>query len=121
MAHYEGRDAHDVFVVDDEGRRSRLPHVAYHSPTGFSWGYGGSGPADLALSILAHHLGVTPTQANPNRTAWHYYADDHPARLAFRLHQPFKWDIVARFEVGDPWVLTTEEVAHWIARRGVAR
>lgn len=25
-----------------------------HSPDGFSWGYGGSGPAQLALAILAH-------------------------------------------------------------------
>ena len=24
----------------------------WHSPTGFEWGYGGSGPADLALNIL---------------------------------------------------------------------
>jgi len=26
-----------------------------HSPTGFSWGFAGSGPAQLALAILAHH------------------------------------------------------------------
>lgn len=25
--------------------------VVYHSPTGFEWGYGGSGPADLALNL----------------------------------------------------------------------
>src|SRR5512135_81505 len=34
-------------VSEDE-----LRHLVKHSPTGFSWGYGGSGPADLALSIL---------------------------------------------------------------------
>ena len=27
-----------------------------HSPTGFEWGYEGSGPAQLALAILAHAL-----------------------------------------------------------------
>ena len=26
--------------------------VRNHSPTGFAWGYGGSGPAQLALAIL---------------------------------------------------------------------
>jgi len=26
--------------------------IVCHSPTGFEWGYGGSGPADLALNIL---------------------------------------------------------------------
>ncbi|MBT9252140.1 MAG: hypothetical protein KM296_00220 [Brockia lithotrophica] len=33
-----------------------LHHVERHSPTGFEWGYGGSGPADLALSILHDYL-----------------------------------------------------------------
>ena len=28
-----------------------------HSPTGFQWGYGGSGPAQLALALLADYLG----------------------------------------------------------------
>ena len=27
-----------------------------HSPTGFEWGYAGSGPAQLALALLADHL-----------------------------------------------------------------
>jgi hypothetical protein len=27
-----------------------------HSPTGFEWGYGGSGPCQLALALLAHAL-----------------------------------------------------------------
>ena len=27
-----------------------------HSPTGFEWGYGGSGPAQLALALLADHF-----------------------------------------------------------------
>ncbi len=29
-----------------------------HSPTGFSWGYGGSGPNQLSFSILLHVLGL---------------------------------------------------------------
>jgi hypothetical protein len=28
-----------------------------HSPTGFEWGYGGSGPAQLALALCADALG----------------------------------------------------------------
>lgn len=31
--------------------------LANKSPTGFDWGYGGSGPAQLALAILAYHTG----------------------------------------------------------------
>lgn len=45
-----------------------------HSPTGFDWGYGGSGPAQTALAILADYLG-------------------HDQR-AFALHQDFKWALV---------------------------
>jgi len=34
-----------------------VPHVQRHSPDGFEWGYEGSGPADLALSILTLAFG----------------------------------------------------------------
>lgn len=32
--------------------RYPLPHIVRHSPTGFNFGYGGSGPAELARCIL---------------------------------------------------------------------
>lgn len=48
-----------------------------HSPCGFEWGYGGSGPAQLALAILADALG-----------------DDEAARIN---HQDFKFLTVANF------------------------
>ena len=60
-----------------------------HSPTGFEWGYGGSGPAQLALALLADHLG-----------------DD---RKAVELHQPFKWAVVAKLPK-QGWTLTTEQI-----------
>lgn len=34
----------------------RLDEVK-HSPDGFNWGYGGSGPSQLAYAILRDHLG----------------------------------------------------------------
>lgn len=34
-----------------------LPHIVKHAPGGFSWGYEGSSPADLARSLLIHTLG----------------------------------------------------------------
>jgi hypothetical protein len=48
--------------------------VYNHSPDGFAWGYGGSGPAQLALAIL---LKLT---RNPEK--------------AVRQHQDFKWKYI---------------------------
>lgn len=64
-----------------------LPHVVLHSPTGIEWGYGGSGPADLALSLLADHLGETPTRSQL----------EHGLSVAWALHQHFKAEVVARW------------------------
>jgi len=67
-----------------------LPHLVYHSPTGFEWGYLGSGPADLARSILFDCLGV---------------------QLANKLYQEFKQKFVSRW--GDEWQITSSEILNW--------
>lgn len=73
-----------------------------HSPTGFGWGYGGSGPAQLSLAILADYLG-------------------NDAR-ALRLYQDFKFRVVGRLPQGDRWILTEHEIAEAVSeieqRRG---
>jgi hypothetical protein len=61
-----------------------------HSPTGFEWGYSGSGPAQLALAILADALG-SPTRA-------------------LRLHQQFKWKVISGLERDASWSLSRAEV-----------
>ncbi|GAH87977.1 unnamed protein product [marine sediment metagenome] len=63
-----------------------------HSPTGFSWGYGGSGPAQLALALL--------------------YDVTKDKELSLKLHQDFKWDRVAHWE-GD-WEITDGEIRRWL-------
>lgn len=70
-----------------------------HSPDGFQWGYGGSGPAQLALALLADATG-----------------DD---QLAIRLHQPFKWQFVAAF--GSSWSLTQNEILAWVKLKTEAK
>lgn len=44
-------------MVEEAGDASPLPHHVKHSPSGMSWGYHGSGAADLARSLLIHALG----------------------------------------------------------------
>lgn len=71
--------------------------LANHSPTGFAWSYLGSGPAQLALAILADATG-----------------DD---AFAVKHHQPFKAEIIARLAPGD-FTLERREVLDWIAALG---
>jgi hypothetical protein len=79
---------HTIVLVDGKHLRRRLD-LWSHSPDGFEWGYGGSGPAQLALAILADCLG-----------------DDE---RAVALHQPFKWAVVTAFRY-EGWALTAAQV-----------
>jgi hypothetical protein len=87
---YEGRRRWHTTIVTVDGRRLRPRlDLRSHSPAEFEWGYGGSGPAQLALAILADHCG-----------------DDE---LALNLYQRFKWMVIA----GLPrhrWALTGREI-----------
>lgn len=88
-------------VVRERHLNPRLD-LSNHSPTGFNWGYGGSGPAQLALAILADALGSG--------------RDDD----ALELHQLFKWQVVARFPMSEGWTITSDDVRRFEAdaRRG---
>lgn len=95
MATYKGirkgtHTAHLALIYVDG---KLLKHIERHSPNGFNWSYGGSGPADAALSILTHHLGSK--------------------EKATKVYQRFKREVVACFPVGD-WVLSSEEIDAWI-------
>ncbi len=46
-----------VVTVIDGDRMRPLTHLERHSPDGFEWGYHGSGPADLARSIVGDVMG----------------------------------------------------------------
>lgn len=71
-----------------------LRHVCRHSPDGFQWGYGGSGPADLARSILFNVLG------------------EYAKERVERLYQDFKWKFIAPVQ-GDLEILE-EDVLAWV-------
>ena len=76
-----------ALVWVDEDRP--LPQVVHHSPSGFEWGYGGSGPADLALSILALVIG-------DERETVGIFEGRTCGALAWQLHQLFKRDVCGR-------------------------
>jgi len=65
-----------------------------HSPDGFSWGYCGSGPAQLALAILTDYKG---------------------AIFALRNYQHFKAGCIAALPMDEPFTLTGESIDLWCA------
>jgi hypothetical protein len=57
--HRDGQGIALIEVLDNptHGVGRPIVHHIRHSPTGFEWGYGGSGPADTARCILIDYLG----------------------------------------------------------------
>ncbi len=80
---------------------NRSLKVVNHSPTGFEWGYGGSGPAQLALAILLD------------------FTDDKDKAL--RYYQDFKWEFVAKWsrEPNGEWFITGADITAWLAKQEV--
>ncbi len=99
MKIYQGvrRESGAVVTVSDGGNCSELNprfDLRNHSPTGFEWGYGGSGPAQLALAILADHLqDVTAAQ---------------------KLYQDFKFKVIGSL-IADSWTLSSADVEKALA------
>jgi hypothetical protein len=60
-----------------------------HSPTGFGWGYAGSGPAQLSLALLADALG--------------------DEERVISLHQDVKQATISRL-IDEDWQMTEEEI-----------
>ena len=85
----------EVYLVGGRLNPAESLAVARHSPNGFGWGYGGSGPAQLALAILL--------RATARETAVAHY-------------QAFKWDVIAKLPQAD-FSLRLAKVRDWLTAR----
>jgi hypothetical protein len=87
---YEGkRHGSDASVTVNGCPLDLRLDLCNHSPIGFEWGYRGSGPAQLALALLAE-----------------VFQDDE---TALKLHQEFKDAIISRLE-DEGWTLTDQQI-----------
>jgi hypothetical protein len=87
---YKGiRSYGQAFVAVDGRPLDPRFDLRSHSPDGFEWGYGGSGPAQLALALLVDHLGDTAQ--------------------ALALYHDFKFALVAGLP-REEWTLTSEQI-----------
>lgn len=97
----------------------RLRHANLHSPTGFECGYAGSGPADLAASILADFFNVGTRAVG---AAWRGKRL-RPARpdveRVIRLHEHFKAEIISAIQLGrgEKHELTGDQIAEWLCKK----
>ena len=87
----------DAIVEKRPGQERLTPErsleLMNHSPSGFEWGYGGSGPAQLALALLLD------------------YADDEA--VALDNYQEFKTEVVSQLDCAGSdgrWRLTASEI-----------
>jgi hypothetical protein len=106
---YEGIGPVDVIVERDSGETEHLKNYGYHSPDGFQIGYEGSGPADLAYSILVDHM------INKFYPTGHIDLAEVRAMVE-TVHQDFKRDFVAKSKVH--FEVNSEEIDKWIEDRG---
>ena len=81
-----------------------VKHVVRHSPDGVQMGYGGSGPADMALSILVHFFRRSSKVGEAEAIA-----------LAEPHYQAFKWAFVA--PATERLDITSETIKRWLAAR----
>ena len=97
MKIYEGGRSLDGAVVTVDGKP--LPprqDLRLLSKAGFEWTYEGAGPAQLALALLADHLG-----------------DD---QAALRQYERFMREVVAHLD--NAWRLTSAEIDAALGRHG---
>lgn len=81
-----------VYVHPRDGTQYELEHRVQHSPDGFSWGYFGSGCAELARCMLWDFLGHEP---------------------APEVYQKFKEDHVSRFRMDQNWTMGSDSIKAW--------
>ena len=82
---------HEKQVLSPEASQK----LVNHSPTGFNWGYGGSGPAQLSLAILLS------------------YTKDKDYSL--RNYQKFLGDFISKIKSKE-WEISNKQLADWIKK-----
>jgi len=85
-----------TFVVPEQhgasGCRSNVPRMIYYkSPTGYNFGYGGSGPADFALNICLQLVHADDAYLHFQRFKEQFVAGEQSNRLEIPRHAAEKF------------------------------
>lgn len=124
--------AGSVSVVGSAGIARPLEHHVRHSPDGFAWGYGGSGPSELARCILLDHFddGDHGCEGCGGR-GWNLGIESDGmlscspcGGSGIKLpvsYQDFKFAFVATWPQDEAWTLTSEEIDEWVSAHAGSR
>lgn len=83
---------------DAEGIYTNIPlRITKHSPDGFGWGYGGSGPSDFALNILSVFIGQEVAECGG-------------------LYQDFKFQFIAALPK-EGGTIKREDILKWVEQK----
>jgi len=102
VAIYQGRRTESGVRVTRDGKEfdpGASQALWNHSPTGFEWGFNGSGPAQLALALLLDAI--------------------RHEEGAAKWHQRFKAEVVAKLP-HDEWAMTSDGVRAWLGKQLIA-
>lgn len=76
VAHKEEKIGPVTCLVEVDGKEEELENYGFHSPDGFQIGYAGSGPADLAYSVLTdYYIRIGIDEMKARRYALDTYQD----------------------------------------------
>lgn len=89
-----------------------LESVGRHSPDGFSWGYEGSGPAELALAIITD---VIHNRVGPDNTR-EPLTDEQKDLIVEQAYQSFKAQIIAGHPRDSSFEISAAFVRGWLSR-----
>lgn len=76
-----------------------------HSPTGYEWGYFGSGPSQLAFDILFVYC-----------IRFHLYTTEIASSVAHRYSQTFKEKVIGRIPVDEEFSLTSTQIKEFLEK-----
>lgn len=93
---FEGKAQTCEVLVDGRRLSPERSRKRWDHSDDFSWGYGGSGPAQLALALLL--------EAG--------YDDEH----AEEMYMAFKWEVVAKLPQHEDFVLEKSAIDAWVER-----
>lgn len=97
-----------------DGRtQTNVPHlIVQHSPTGFEWGYGGSGPADLALNICHAVMRYLADELRVGEV----FDDRRPHPATVQMYQDFKSQFLVPMD-REGGHLEYQAVRRWVLTR----